>query len=634
MAELTVAAEGGADFRSIAAAVRAAGDGDVIVVGAGTYRETVTVDRPVAIRGARPGTARVVVTVGMALDVASGVRGSVSGLTLESSATDSATVVVRPGATAEFDNCRIQGEDGVVVDNAALALDRCRITARALIGVGAVGRRARVTVRASTFVGCADAAMQAREGGRLDVRDCAIEDCAYGLVFRPGTGGRVSATRVTASRYSAVLVDPDADPRFSACTFRDSRATAVQIRGGRPRFANCLVDGASSSLYVADGGRPVFQDCRFTGSVYSAITLEDSAGVFEDCEVACPTAPSENVAMAVLDGSTPTVRRLTVTTAGGALVIRGGSAGSYDDVTLTAGSGFGLQVEAAAAPHFRRGAFRGCRLEVNDADGVYEDLDFVSAPDRPSIAVTNGSAPVLRRCTVRDAHGNAFSVVGAGGRYEDCVAIGGTHPAFAAVDNAAPTVIGLRVRDAPGGLLVRDAGGSYTDVQLAVPEGPGVQVGGASRAVLRNVSVGAPGSPCRGNGFDVSTGSLHGCSARNCTGSGFLLTGQTRLDNCAAEDCDTGLTARGGPHMLSGVRASGNRVGIAFAPETQATLTECDARHNHEADLLGADGAEVALVEHRGPAEGTEDAEGPAPPCSPTGPPGPQRRRRTWTAAP
>jgi len=267
-----VSSLGGADFTSLAEAVRQAAPHTRIVVRPGVYGEAIVLDKPLEIVGEGPVHEIIVQTTGghclemqtdraairgltfrgvhssdgpprHALEVAHG-RLELEGCVLTSSGL-SCLAVHGPDVAVVLKRCQIQDspDAGIFVyDHSQVTLDRCAVRGHGKSGV-VVGEAGRLHATGSRFHRATASGVYVYQDGQARLDDCDIRrNGRMGLVV--GTGGSVdlSSCRVRENRRFGVACQDRATLTARACDLEGNAEGAVHAE---PRAQVTYVDEAS-----------------------------------------------------------------------------------------------------------------------------------------------------------------------------------------------------------------------------------------------------------------------------------------------------------------------------------------------------------------------------------------------------
>jgi len=152
-----VAERGWGVHRSVGAAVRAAGEGAVVSIQAGVYRESLVLARSVVLVAEKgPGTVRVIAAHGPAITINGG-EVVLRDLDIEGTVPTSPTVLARGGAP-QLRGCTVSGGRVEVAQDATLAMSGCTVRGMSGGGVFLSATASAVieesVMRTSTGTGC------------------------------------------------------------------------------------------------------------------------------------------------------------------------------------------------------------------------------------------------------------------------------------------------------------------------------------------------------------------------------------------------------------------------------------------------------------------------------------------------
>lgn len=287
----------GMDVTSIGAAVERVRLGGRIVVGPGTYRETVRLSREVELlAGGSPGEVVIDSPNGPGL-VLSADRATVRGLTVQSrtgmggsptpaiqvlaglpvvedctaESDGDAVVVSGAGTAAALVRCRLQSTDvghGLVVEGPARArLEGCEI-ANAL--AGAVARQGgEISLAGCKVTACPLAGLQVIEKGVATVEDCAVSLCGQAGVD-VASGGRLTMRR-TAVRDGhgvGVQVRELADALLETCQLTGNAGHGLDVWGAQATARDTTIAGNSGrGVWARETATATLERCILTGNL-------------------------------------------------------------------------------------------------------------------------------------------------------------------------------------------------------------------------------------------------------------------------------------------------------------------------------------------------------------------------------
>lgn len=247
---LVVAKANRAEFRSIGDALRAARDGDTILVRPGRYSESLVLDKEVTIVGDGPAGAVEVTTS----------RASV--VEMQTSRAFLRNLTLRTMANSNKD----QHHFAVVASMGCLEMEDCDISSATLTGVVVYGELTDVTLRRCRIHHCRQAGFYAYDGGHGLLENCHLFD-----------NGEVGVQIEEQSRLTA-----------RNCQIQKGPADGVVIeQGGQGEFNDCDISHhAGAGIRIKAGANPIFRRCRIHDCRQNGIVIHKGGlGDIEDCDI-------------------------------------------------------------------------------------------------------------------------------------------------------------------------------------------------------------------------------------------------------------------------------------------------------------------------------------------------------------
>ncbi|WP_249375700.1 right-handed parallel beta-helix repeat-containing protein, partial [Streptomyces sp. I05A-00742] len=450
------------EYASLAAALEAAADGDVLSVAPGTYRENLVVARAITLRGA------------------DGARGSV-----RIAPPEGVALTVR--ASAVLLDLQVEGQDAAVpallVDDGAPELTGLRVVTRSSVGI------------------------EVRGGARPTVRHCTVDNAAgVGIGVLDGAGGVFEECEVIAAGQSGVAVHGGGGPRLEHCRVHHARGAGLSVtgEGSTLEAVGCEVyeiRGAGVRMAERAAGR--LSDCRVHRVTADGVTLDTEAVLaLDDCDIHdLPENAVDLRARSVLTMARSTVRRfgrngLSVwdpgTRAEAAQCEIQDSTGDYPAVWVSDGA---TAVLASCRVHDVPDALfvldRGSCAEVTDSD--------LARIRGTAVSVSGGATARLDDCRIREATTGAwFRDHGSGGTLTGC-----------SIDTTATGVI-----------VTKGADPTFEHCSVSSPLEAGFYVSAEGRGTFHRCRVTGSG----GYGFHVIDGcraTLTLCHTERCTRGGY-----------------------------------------------------------------------------------------------------------------
>lgn len=449
------------EYDSLASALEAAADGDVLSVAPGTYRENLVVSRSVTLRGGEGGrgAVRIAPTEGVAVTVRAsatlrdllieGHDASAPALLVEDGAPEladlrvvtrsAAGIEVRDGARPTVRRCSVDNPGGVgisVLDGAAGLFEDCEVVAAGQSGVtvrgGAAPRLERCRVHHTRGAGLS----LTGEGSTLEAVGCEVYEIqGTGVQLTSRATGLLTDCRVHRTSADGVTLDTDAVLSLTDCDIHDVPENAIDLRS---RSVLTMTRSAvrrfgRNGLSVWDPGTRVEAgQCEIHDSTgdYPAVWVSDGAGAeLVSCRV--HDVPD---ALFVLDrGSSADVTDSDLARVRGTAVsVSGGATARLADCRIR---------EATTGVWFRGhgsgGTLSGCAVDATST----------------GVIVTKGADPVVERCTVTSPREAGFYVSAEGrGTFDGCRVTGSAGYGFHVIDGCRSTLTACRTeRCARGG---------------------------------------------------------------------------------------------------------------------------------------------------------------------------------------
>ncbi|MEU2181704.1 right-handed parallel beta-helix repeat-containing protein [Streptomyces thermolilacinus] len=473
------------EYATLAAALEAAADGDILTVAPGTYRENLVLRRAVTLRGADGGVGSVRIAPA-----------------------DGVPLTVRASATVR--DLHLEGQDAaapaLLVEDGTPELLDLRIVTRSAVGV------------------------EVRGAARPTVRRCTVDNPAgVGIGVLDGAGGVFEECEVVAAGQAGVSVSGGAHPRIERCRIHHASGAGLSVTGedsGLEAIGCEVYEIRGSGVRV--GGRAV---AHLTDSVVhrtsaDGITLDtDAVLTLSDCDIHdVPENAVDLRSRSVLTLTRSKVRRfgrngLSVWDPGTRVDANQceihDSTGDYPAVWVSDGATAVL--EACRVHDVPDALFvldRGSRVDVVDSD--------LSQVRNTAVSVSDGATAQLDDCRVRDAATGAwFRDHGSGGTLANC-AIDGVQTGVIVTKGADPAVERCTVTSpAEAGFYVSAEGrGTFTGCRVTGSGGYGFHVMDGCRTTLRRCRT----ERCARGGYEFGE---DGPVAEDCTSDESGIAGRT-----------------------------------------------------------------------------------------------------------
>ncbi|OIJ68505.1 right-handed parallel beta-helix repeat-containing protein [Streptomyces mangrovisoli] len=438
------------EYASLADALEAAADGDVLTVAPGTYRENLVVQRAVTLRGPEgaPGAVRIAPADGVPLTVR---------------------------ASAIVQDLHVEGQDAaapaLLVEEGTPELLDVRIVTRSAAGI------------------------EVRGGARPTVRRCTVDNPAgIGIAVYDGAGGVFEECEVVAAGQSAVAVRGGAHPRLERCRMHHATGAGLTVTGENSAVeaVGCEVyEVRNSGVQVTSGATAHLTDCEVHRTDADGVTLDtDAVLTLADCRIHdIPENAVDLRSRSVLTLTRTTVHRfgrngLSVWDPGTRVDANQceifDSTGDYPAVWVSDGA---TAVLDACRVHDVPDALfvldRGSRADVVDSD--------LTQVRNTAVSVSDGATAQLDDCRIREAATGAwFRDHGSGGTLANCT-VEAVQTGVIVTKGADPTIERCTVTSpAEAGVYVSAGGrGSFLGCRVTGSAGYGFHVIDGCRTTLR-----------------------------------------------------------------------------------------------------------------------------------------------------
>ncbi|MET8680290.1 right-handed parallel beta-helix repeat-containing protein [Streptomyces sp. NPDC004647] len=468
------------EYASLAAALEAAGDGDVLSIAPGTYRENLVVRRAVTLRG--PESARGSVRLAPADGVALTVR-----------------------ASATIQDLYIEGQDSaapaLLVEDGAPELTGLRVATRSAAGI------------------------EVRGGARPIVRRCTVDNPGgIGIGAMDGAGGVFEECEVVCAGQSGVAVRGGAHPRLERCRIHHTSGAGMSLtgEGSSLEAIGCEVyEIKGTGVQVASRATGILTDCTVHRTSADGVTLDtDAVLTLSDCDIHdIPENAVDLRSRSVLTLTRSKVRRfgrngLSVWDPGTRVDANQceihESTGDYPAVWVSDGA---VAVLDSCRVHDVPDALfvldRGSRADVVDSD--------ISQVRNTAVSVSDGASAQLDDCRIREASTGAwFRDHGSGGTLAGCT-----------IDGAATGII-----------VTKGADPTVERCTVTSPTEAGFYVSAEGRGTFDNCRV----TGSSGYGFHIIDGcrtTLTRCRTERCARGGYEFAEEGPV----SEDCTSDESA-------------------------------------------------------------------------------------------
>ncbi|MFJ9243645.1 right-handed parallel beta-helix repeat-containing protein [Streptomyces sp. NPDC101776] len=438
------------EYASLAAALEAAAEGDVLTVAPGTYRENLVVQRSVTLRGPEgsPGSVRIAPLDGVPLTVR---------------------------ASAVVQDLHVEGQDSaapaLLVEDGAPELTDLRIVTRSASGI------------------------EVRGGARPTVRRCTVDNPAgIGIAVLDGGGGVFEECEVVSAGQAGVAVRGGGHPRLERCRIHHASGVGLSATGENSALeaVGCEVyETRGSGVQITARATAHLTDCDVHRTTADGVTLDtDAVLTLADCRIHdIPENAVDLRSRSVLTLTRTTVRKfgrngLSVWDPGTRVDANQceifDSTGDYPAVWVSDGATAVLDsCRVHDVPDALFVLDRGSRADVVDTD--------ISQVRNTAVSVSDGATAQLDDCRIRDAATGAwFRDHGSGGTLNNCT-VDATQTGVIVTKGADPTIERCTV-DSPAeaGFYVSAGGrGTFLGCRVTGSGGYGFHVIDGCRTTLK-----------------------------------------------------------------------------------------------------------------------------------------------------
>ncbi|MGW7413988.1 right-handed parallel beta-helix repeat-containing protein [Streptomyces sp. NPDC054863] len=502
------------EYDSLAAALEAAGDGDVLTIAPGTYRENLVVRRAVTLRAPEggAGSVRIAPVDGVALTVR---------------------------ASAVVQELCLEGQDSaaptLLIEDGTPELEGLRIVTRSAVGI------------------------EVRGGARPTVRRCTIDNPGgVGIGVLENSGGLFEDCEVVAAGQAGVSVSGGAHPRLERCRIHHTSGSGLAVtgEGSAVEAIGCEVyEVKGTGVQITSRGAGHLKECAVHRTSADGVTLDtDAVLTLSDCDIHdIPENAVDLRGRAVLTLSRSTVRRfgrngLSVWDPGTRVDANGceihDSTGDYPAVWVSDGASVVLNsCRVHDVPDALFVLDRGSRADVVDSD--------LSQVRNTAVSVSDGAIAQLDDCRIKEASTGAwFRDHGSGGTLAGC------------------TIDAVQT----GVIVTKGADPRIERCTVTSPAESGFYVSAEGRGTFHNCRV----TGSSGYGFHVMDGcrtTLTRCRTERCARGGYEFAEDGPVvEDCTSDESAAKASAAAAPPpvVLTATQSPGLLSNIPSQPTTAA----------------------------------------------------------------
>ncbi|MFE7183764.1 right-handed parallel beta-helix repeat-containing protein [Streptomyces erythrochromogenes] len=467
------------EYPTLTAALAVAGDGDVLSIAPGTYRENLVLHHAVTLRGPEDGS------------------GSVRIAPL-----DGVALTLR--ASAVVQDLHLEGQDraapALLVEDGSPELTDLRVSTHSAAGIEVRGH-----------------------GARPLVRRCTVENPAgVGIVVLDGGGGVFEECEVVASGQTGFSVRGGGRPRLERCRIHHSTGAGIAVTGegsGLEALGCEVYEVRGAGVQIAARAAARLTDCAVHRTTADGVTLDtDAVLTLAGCDIHdIPENAVDLRSRSVLTLSRTSVRRfgrngLSVWDPGTRVDAESceihDSTGDYPAVWVSDGATASLDsCRVHDVPDALFVLDRGSAVEVTDSD--------LSQVRNTAVSVSDGATARLDDCRIREAGTGAwFRDHGSGGTLAGCT-IDAVQTGVIVTKGADPALERCTVTSpAEAGFYVSAGGrGTFTACRVTDSSGFGFHVLDGCRTTLTRCHT----ERCARGGYEFPE---DGPLVEECTGDG------------------------------------------------------------------------------------------------------------------
>ncbi|MEU4353972.1 right-handed parallel beta-helix repeat-containing protein [Streptomyces virginiae] len=488
------------EYPTLTAALAAAGDGDVLSIAPGTYRENLVLHHAVTLRGPEDGS------------------GSVRIAPL-----DGVALTLR--ASAVVQDLYLEGQDraapALLVEDGSPELTDLRVSTHSAAGIEVRG-----------------------PGARPLVRRCTVENPAgIGIAVLDGGGGVFEECEVVASGQTGFSVRGGGRPRLERCRIHHSTGAGISVTGegsGLEALGCEVYEVRGAGVQIAARAAARLTDCAVHRTSADGVTLDtDAVLTLAGCDIHdIPENAVDLRSRSVLTLSRTSVRRfgrngLSVWDPGTRVDAESceihDSTGDYPAVWVSDGATASLDsCRVHDVPDALFVLDRGSSVEVTDSD--------LSQVRNTAVSVSDGASAQLDDCRIREAATGAwFRDHGSGGTLAGCT-IDAVQTGVIVTKGADPTLERCTVTSpAEAGFYVSAGGrGTFKACRVTDSSGFGFHVLDGCRTTLTRCHTercarggyefaedGPVAEECTGDGSGPRSASAAAAAAQSAPGGGF-----------------------------------------------------------------------------------------------------------------
>ncbi|MFJ7591879.1 right-handed parallel beta-helix repeat-containing protein [Streptomyces sp. NPDC097617] len=580
--------------RTITAAVRGARPGAVITVQAGTYTESIVLDKDVSL--VAKGEVRLIAARGPAVTVHAG-RGELRGFILSATAPREAAVLLRGGEPVLRD-CEITGGRVEVAGAAAPLLAGCSVRRAEGAALWLTGT-SRTVLEGLTVHDCTGDGLVAGDEARAELTDVVLDGATgRGLVLTAGAHATLTRCEIRGTGAAAVFVEGHAGAVLRECRLHDTGGQGVWLRGTAGRRAGAdgspvrerdphLENGGSAlprrveplSTRATPGVR--LRGCEIFRTAGAGVLADGASAVLLD---ACHVHHTSGAAVLV---TAKAVAELTAVRA----------VDCEDTAIVVSGSGTVTAYDSTFARTAANGLYAVGEADVSLVGCTVRDTAY------SALHLGGGARAQVQGCTVANSPEYGMRVTERAELLAEDCEVTGADLAGVCVEGGDAALRGCRISGTGEGVRLRTSHRPLlADCEITGTAETGVRIGRDTGARLENVTV--TGSGTAGLLLEEgSTAVVDGGSVREPAGSGIVVRAGARpriRGTTVASAAKNGLfVEEGGEGRYEDCRFTGSRFPAIYAGARSRVLLRRCTVDGTEQDLLRDEEAEVTAEDCR-----------------------------------
>ncbi len=395
------------DYKSISEALKEIKPNARLLIRAGTYNESIVIDKPVEIVADAGSNPVIIESAGAPCIVMKAEQATVRGLTLRAK-----------GGT------KGGKQPAIDIPQGRLTVENCNVTSDSFVAIAIHGAATNPTIRATAIHDARGAGLSFYDKAQGAVESCDIyANNGAGIEIKDGANPTVRATKIHGGKASGVAVTAKGKGAIEECDIYENSGPDVAIQsGGNPTISKGKIhNGKSSGVAISDGGmgmlegveifasdeanveisgavNPLLRECRIhDGGSVGVHIEENSQGLLERCSIYANKAEGIKV-----ESSYPTIRGCNVYDNAGAGIAFENAQGAVEGGEIYGNAGAGVEIQESG-PALRNCVIRNGRsdgVRCNNARGTIEDCEIISNSGA-GVRINSISSPQIKTSRIK-----------------------------------------------------------------------------------------------------------------------------------------------------------------------------------------------------------------------------------------